>query len=110
MTYPWYGNIRELHNVIQQVLAQNVGETIELKHLPLKLINHAATGIVPGTDDEPVSAKPQSPACSPFRPRSLDEVVREHIEKTLEYFQGNITMAARALGLSRATIYRKIKQ
>ncbi|MCG8402195.1 MAG: hypothetical protein MJA84_11455 [Firmicutes bacterium] len=35
---------------------------------------------------------------------------REHIEKTLAFFEGNVSMAARALGLSRATLYRKIKQ
>ncbi len=110
MTYPWYGNIRELYNVIQQVLAQNVGETIELKHLPPKLINHDIIGTVPETKNELLPATSPPPAHSLFHPRSMDEVEREHIENTIKYFKGNVTLASKALGLSRATIYRKIKQ
>jgi transcriptional regulator with PAS, ATPase and Fis domain len=42
-------------------------------------------------------------------PRSLDEVQRAHIERTLRAHNGNRTRAARELGISRATLINKIK-
>ena len=118
MSYPWHGNIRELQNVVQQILAGDIKKTVALKDLPPKVLNHAANYKTTSTS---------SPAPDIFRlnsgltiktghaptiflPRSLREVEREHIEKTLAFFEGNVSMAARALGLSRATLYRKIKQ
>jgi transcriptional regulator with PAS, ATPase and Fis domain len=43
-------------------------------------------------------------------PRSLDDVERAHIERTLRAHKGNRTHAATELGISRATLIKKIKQ
>ena len=40
---------------------------------------------------------------------SLDEVEKEHIRKTIDYCHGNLTQAAELLGISRQTLYNKIK-
>jgi two-component system C4-dicarboxylate transport response regulator DctD len=45
----------------------------------------------------------------PYRPRTLDEVEREQIERALRHHGGNRTRAARELGISRATLINKIK-
>ncbi len=42
--------------------------------------------------------------------RTLDEVARLHIERTLRRLRGNRTHASRALGISRATLIKKIKE
>jgi DNA-binding NtrC family response regulator len=42
-------------------------------------------------------------------PKSLDEVERSHIERTLRVHSGNRTHAARELGISRATLIKKIR-
>ena len=40
---------------------------------------------------------------------SLDEVEKEHIRKTIDHCHGNLTQAAELLGISRQTLYNKIK-
>jgi DNA-binding NtrC family response regulator len=45
----------------------------------------------------------------PYRPRTLDDVERDQIERTLRHHAGNRTRAARDLGISRATLINKIR-
>ena len=45
----------------------------------------------------------------PYRPRTLDDVERDQIERTLRHHGGNRTRAARDLGISRATLINKIR-
>ncbi|HET9707026.1 MAG TPA: helix-turn-helix domain-containing protein [Gemmatimonadales bacterium] len=45
----------------------------------------------------------------PYRPRTLDDVERDQIERTLRHHGGNRTHAARDLGISRATLINKIR-
>ena len=44
------------------------------------------------------------------RPRALDAIEKEHIERVLAQLQGNVTRSAAALGIDRATLYHKIKR
>ena len=90
--YPWPGNVRELRNVLERALILARGETaIGVKHLPPEV-----RGV--GGDFEI------------HLPRSLAEVERVHIERTLRTHAGNRTRAARELGISRATLIKKIRE
>ena len=88
--HAWRGNVRELENVIERALVLGSGERIGLADLPDEF-QRAPVAAVPG------------------RVRSLAEVEREQIIEALRAASGNKTAAARALGLDRKTLYRKIE-
>ena len=90
--YPWPGNVRELRNVLERALILARGEpAIGVAHLPPE---------VRGTDRD----------LDAHQPRSLAEVERSHIDRTLRMHGGNRTRAARELGISRATLIKKIRE
>ena len=90
--YPWPGNVRELRNVLERALILARGEpAIGVAHLPPE---------VRGTDRD----------LEAHQARSLAEVERSHIERTLRMHAGNRTRAARELGISRATLIKKIRE
>jgi transcriptional regulator with PAS, ATPase and Fis domain len=93
LRYPWPGNIRELRNVLERALLFARGRaTVDVEHLPAEV--RAATG-----------AQVEHHA-----PRSLVDVERAHIDRTLRAHNQNRTHAARALGISRATLIKKIRE
>ncbi len=84
--HAWPGNVRELRNVVERLLLTSRTEVVTIDDLP--------------TIDMPHEA--------PASPASLDEAEREAILRALHHEQGNVAGAARRLGVSRSTIYRKI--
>ena len=88
--YGWPGNVRELANVIErgQILAE--GDTITIDDLPDNLVGATPT------------------ASPPTDPDSLEGVERRHVEEVLRRSGGNKVRAAKALGVSRRTLYRLI--
>jgi transcriptional regulator with PAS, ATPase and Fis domain len=92
-SYPWPGNVRELRNVLERALLLARGET-------LVGVTHLAAEVRGIGDD----------ASLPHVSRSLSEVERAHIERTLRAHGDNRTRAARELGISRATLIKKIRE
>jgi DNA-binding NtrC family response regulator len=92
--YEWPGNIRELANVIEraQILAE--AGTLTLDDLPENML---------------LSAPASSPAV-PASPDDLAEVERRHIADVLRKYAGNKVQTAKALGISRRTLYRIIER
>jgi DNA-binding NtrC family response regulator len=84
--YDWPGNIRELANVIERAIILSSGAEIGIDDLAIQ---------VPGPDAET---------------KTLAELEREHISKTLALVGGNKTRAARTLGISLRNLYRKIER
>ncbi|KJK03451.1 Fis family transcriptional regulator [Pseudomonas sp. 21] len=91
--YHWPGNIRQLEMVLRTALAmrEEGEEELSLDHLPDSTLDELAAG-----------ERPQS--------GSIRENELELIRQALERHQGNVSAAADALGISRATLYRKLKQ
>ena len=93
LRYSWPGNIRELRNVLERAMLTARGqEIIEATHLPRE-VNGAS-----GAD------------VAHHEPRSLADVERAHIHRTLQSHGQNRTHAARELGISRATLIKKIRE
>ncbi|MBT8338373.1 MAG: sigma-54-dependent Fis family transcriptional regulator [Desulfatitalea sp.] len=92
--YPWPGNVRELRNIIERAILLRSGSEIQPAAM---LIQHRPN--IPG----PVG-KPTAPSVA-----SLAQVEQAHIQQMLRHFNGNQTHAAKALGISRSTLVRKIK-
>ncbi|AZC38840.1 sigma-54-dependent Fis family transcriptional regulator [Pseudomonas chlororaphis] len=91
--YHWPGNIRQLEMVLRTALAmREEGEAaLGLEHLPDSML-----------DDLNASERPTT--------GSIRENQLELIRQALDSHQGNVSAAADALGISRATLYRKLKQ
>ncbi len=90
LSYDWPGNIRELKNIITRIIVILEGEKITLDTLPNELL------MVKSAKTAPVV--------------SLEELERKAIINTLSYYNNNILKSAKALGITRATLYRKIKK
>jgi Nif-specific regulatory protein len=92
--YSWPGNVRQLENALQR-LALLAGETtVRLEHVRM---------------DDGLRAALLAGEVAAEAPLSLSASERERIEAALSESGGNREQAARLLGISRATIYRKIK-
>ncbi|HDP81355.1 MAG TPA: PAS domain S-box protein [Spirochaetes bacterium] len=92
LDYDWPGNIRELENAIEHALAMAAGPVIYPAELPVQICG----------DDE----CPEGPAAS-IRPAVKDE--RALIIEALNHHKGNRQEAARDLGISRTSLWRKMK-
>jgi two-component system repressor protein LuxO len=106
LAYDWPGNVRQLQNVIQNVVVLYDGDCITRDMLPPPL-----DALRPGdARGKAVAARAEGAARpqqsgSPIRP--LKDIEREAIEQAIAHFDDNIPQAAAALGVSPSTIYRK---
>jgi len=89
--YDWPGNVRELRNVIKSGIATASHDAVWIEDLPLT-IEITGQEARPGSDDLP----------------TLEEVERRHIEKVLLAVHWKKVTAAKLLGITRATLDRKI--
>lgn len=91
-THPWPGNIRQLHNVVRTALALSSGKPITELHLTQDFLD----------DFERMAEKGSDGA-------TLDNMADEAIRAALQGNEGNVSAAARQLGISRNTMYRRMK-
>jgi sigma-54 dependent transcriptional regulator, acetoin dehydrogenase operon transcriptional activator AcoR len=118
--YAWPGNFRQLHNLLRTAVAMvGCDGRISAEHLPddfveeLKLERGAAAAPVEGTPAAPGAHVAGEPAPitevrgDAFR---LQDVALAAMAEALRQHKGNVSAAAKALGVSRNTIYRKKDQ
>jgi len=89
LSYPWPGNVRELENTIERAVVMAKGELISVDDLRL-----------PQTEIEDFSEEGLS----------LKDSQRRLVKKTLDEQNGNISEAAKILGVSRRWLHYKIKE
>jgi DNA-binding NtrC family response regulator len=87
MRHDWPGNVRELENAVERALVVGRGPKIQ-------------------ASDFAFPFEAQAPAAG----RTLDDVEREHIERTLRETQHNMSRAARILDIDRTTLYNKLRR
>jgi transcriptional regulator with PAS, ATPase and Fis domain len=92
--YAWPGNLRELRNVVEAMVFAAEGDVIDRGALP--------SDFPPSVCDAP---QPEGATV-----RALGDLEREVIGSTLELRKGNLTRAAKDLGISRSTLYLKVKR
>jgi two-component system, NtrC family, response regulator AtoC len=102
-SYPWPGNIRELRTVIEHGVVMCNGGEILPSHLPDFLKNTSMAEITSG-----ISAFQSNETVKPIHGWNLSALEKEAISGALHEAEGNRTMAASLLGISRRTLQRKI--
>jgi sigma-54 dependent transcriptional regulator, acetoin dehydrogenase operon transcriptional activator AcoR len=97
--YPWPGNVRELRNVVESLLLTSNDMAVSGAELPLEM--RAAAGTVEGHD---------TAAQADLAATSIEEAERLAIIRAVKSMHGNLAQAARSLGVSRSTLYRKVER
>jgi two-component system response regulator HydG len=92
--YPYPGNVRELANLVEELVAFSNGSQIELAHLPPKVM---ARGQVPA-------------ASAPLaRARTLADLEREFLKEKIVEAGGRLGAVAKEMGISRTTLWRRLR-
>jgi len=97
LDYPWYGNIRELESFIQKIIIMTDGEEITENDVKQFLDMSVLNGNSESAKDVAI-----------INGKSLDEIEKELIENALKETGGNITKAAKKLGLTFRTMQYRI--
>lgn len=100
LAHGWPGNVRELQNIVRQAVVLNEGTVMSAEMLGLSESLPSAAAAAPARTD---ASAPR--ASLPGKP--LGEIERQAIETAIEACGGSIPKAARVLGVSPSTIYRK---
>src|SRR5215211_5433435 len=103
LAYDWPGNIRELRTAIEHGVVMATAKQITLRDLPMA-VRQAATPKLPG------GVSPTEAFGQKSRPLDLHETEKRLIAQALAATNGNVTAAAKKLGISRRTLHRKINE
>jgi transcriptional regulator with PAS, ATPase and Fis domain len=108
--YNWPGNVRELYNTVERVVHLTQGGDVDVISLPQEILSSMQSEDLPTDPD----TKTQSPALNVKKTRALyrqqrDESDLKRIRALLELHHGNATRVAQELGISRTTLYKKLK-
>ena len=98
LNYPWYGNIRELQHTIEKAVILSDGNLLKAENLQLTEVSGQDT---PATHEE---SKGDTPL------QTLDEMEKNLVKKAIEQCDGNLSQAAAQLGITRQTLYNKMKR
>ncbi|WP_456243320.1 sigma-54-dependent Fis family transcriptional regulator [Undibacterium griseum] len=102
--HSWPGNFRQLNNLLRTaILMTGEDHVIRQEHLPDDFLEDARVRLAQAAD--PAAGL----AAETHHPATMEAIESEVIRKTLAAHQGNVSAAARALGVSRNTIYRKMQ-
>jgi two-component system repressor protein LuxO len=99
LAYDWPGNVRQLRNVLHNAVVLHDGPVLTAAMLP------PLAAAAPATAQESAPAAAPTPASVEIMP--LADMERAYVERAIALCDGNIQLAARRLGISASTIYRK---
>ena len=99
LQYDWPGNVRELENCIERAVALGDQQTIDVNDLPPVIASAS-----------PVSESFSEASMGGLSSTDLEDIERATIQRVFEQVKGDKALAGKMLGISRATLYRKLKR
>jgi len=103
--YPWPGNVRQLRSLCERWVITRHGQRLEQEHLPREILgtrNQSPTENAFNIDD--------SQSLSEVTERLLHQVERTYIQRLLKKHKGHLSDTANAAGITRRTLYSRMKQ
>jgi two-component system response regulator AtoC len=118
MDYDWPGNVRELENCVERAVALGNGTLIDLGDLPASIAALDSRETRPPSESaaelaselEAASESGAGGAAVAPSTTDLEDIERATIQRVFEQVHGDKALAGRMLGISRATLYRKLKR
>ncbi|MGA8866073.1 MAG: sigma-54 dependent transcriptional regulator [Candidatus Sulfotelmatobacter sp.] len=115
MQYDWPGNVRELENCVERAVALGNGQVIDLGDLPPTIAASGSPAPPPAAQSassfaSELAAGSASSPTAPLSTTDLEDIERATIQRVFEQVKGDKALAGRMLGISRATLYRKLKR
>lgn len=99
LEYDWPGNVRELENCIERAMALGGHNPIDISDLPPGIAVLGANTALPGAG-----------LASAYTSTDLEDIERVTIQRVFSEVRGDKVLAGKMLGISRATLYRKLKR
>jgi len=99
LQYDWPGNVRELENCVERAVALGDQERLDLPDLPPAIAQAS-----------PAADSPSANSGHGLSSTDLEDIERATIERVFEQVKGDKALAGKMLGISRATLYRKLKR
>ena len=103
LAYDWPGNVRELENCLERAVALGDQSILEVNDLPPAIAQAEIQNETP--DLEGFSGR-----VTDFGATDLEDIERATIERVFSQVKGDKVLAGKMLGISRATLYRKLKR
>lgn len=96
LDYDWPGNVRELENAIEHACIRSKSDRIELDSLPASITGIPAERVTSHEVHE--------------RPETISEIQKHLIDELMKLHKGNRNMVAKVLGISRTTLWRRLRE
>jgi DNA-binding NtrC family response regulator len=116
LEYSFPGNVRELRNIVIRLTTKYAGQTVDAAHLRAELDSESLESPLHGIDaprDATALAEAAKRQLQTERGFNLDEALarleRGYVEAALALTQGNLTRAAKLLGINRTTLYSRMQ-
>jgi DNA-binding NtrC family response regulator len=112
LAYDWPGNVRELENCLERAVALGDQRIIEVGDLPPSIANADPNSNSATASSNTLGSLNASEASaeSVSRATDLEDIERATIERVFSQVKGDKALAGKMLGISRATLYRKLKR
>lgn len=108
LSYQWPGNIRELRNVMERAMILTEGDMVLPDVIPSEIVNAEAGSRK--TEYRPQEPELKSRKQKEEKPIPLNALEKECILKAMANAKGNRSIAAKGLGISRTTLWKKLKE
>ena len=116
--FDWPGNVRQLENAVFRAVVLAEGDRLAVADFPqvaAAMQDFESDAVMPVAPQPSRAPEPQPQAAMPVLDaagtiRSMDEVEGDMIRFAIDHHDGRMTHVARALGIGRSTLYRRLKE